>query len=78
MSIFTVAECDEIIQALKTQLIEDPSGALGSVTVGSRTVTYRSAEDLEKLINFWARQKSQAQAAAAGRGRVNISVAKFS
>lgn len=78
MSIFTVAECDQIIEALKTQLIEDPSANIGSVAVGSRTVTYRSAEDLEKLINFWARQKAQAQAAAAGRGRVGISVAKFS
>lgn len=78
MSLFTVAECDEIIQALKTRLIEDPGGSIGSLSVAGRTVTYRSADDLEKLLRLWTRQRNDAVRAASSRDRLSMRVAKFS
>ncbi len=77
MGIFTVAECDQIIERLKCQLLEDPSGSIGSFSIAGRTIQYRSAEDLESLINLWTRQRSNAVKAASGAGRSNPSVACF-
>lgn len=78
MSIFTVAECDQMIQALKCALIEDPGGSIGSITVDGHTVTYASAKDLEERIKMYQRWRNDALRSAAGCGRTRISVAKFS
>lgn len=77
MSIFTVAEVDEIIAALKCQLLEDPMGTIGSVSINGRTVSYKSAEELEQIVTFWEKQKSKAAASAAGRSGTNPKVARW-
>lgn len=77
MSIFTVDECDVYIAALKCQMLEDPMGTIGSVSINGRTVTYKDAEDLEKTINLWTRLRSTAAASAAGRSGTNPKVARF-
>lgn len=78
MSIFTVEECDRMIAALKCRLIEDPGGAIGSLSVDGYTVSYASAEDLEKRITMFTRLKSDAARAASSSGRLRGSVADFS
>lgn len=77
MSIFTVAEVNEIIDTLKCQLIADPMGTIGSVSIGGRTVSYKSADELEKIVTFWEGQLSRATASAAGRSGTNPKVARF-
>lgn len=78
MSLFTVAECNEIIEALKCALIEDPGGMIGSVTIAGRSVSYKGADDLEKLLAIWQRQLTLAQRSAASVPRINPKVARFS
>ncbi len=77
MSIFTVAECESMISALKCRLIEDPGGAMQSVSVDGHTVTYSSAEDLEKRIRMFMRLKAEAERSSAGVRRGMGSVADF-
>lgn len=77
MSIFTVAECQEAIENLKCQLIADPGGMIGSVTIAGRSVSYKSADDLERLVAFWQRQLTLAQGASSGVPRINPKVARF-
>lgn len=76
-SIFTVAECNEAIENLKTALIQDPGGMIGSVSIAGRSVAYKSADDLTKLIAFWQKQLTLAQGAAVGTPRINPKVALF-
>lgn len=63
-------------QAILAKLIEaqknDPIGALTSITVNGRTYTFKSADDLIKMINYWTRiiadlKKSAARAPGFGR-----------
>lgn len=76
-SLFTADECAEALANLKRALIDDPGGSIGSVTINGRTVAYRNAEDLEKLVVFWQRQQTLANSAAAGVPRINPKVALF-
>ena len=76
-SIFTVAECNEAIENLKTALISDPGGMIGSVAINGRSVSYKSADDLTKLIAFWQKQLTLAQGSAASVPRINPKVARF-
>jgi hypothetical protein len=76
-SIFTVAECESMISALKCRLIEDPGGAMQSVSVDGHTVSYSSAEDLEKRILLFMRLKNDAERSASGTPRINPKVARF-
>lgn len=78
MTLFTVAECDTAIAALKEQLVCDPAGSIGSMSINGRTVTYRSAADLQEILRMWMRNRSDAARAIAGVGRTKMSVAKFS
>lgn len=77
MSIFTVAECDEHIAALKCQLLDDPLGSIGSVSINGRTVSYKTTQDLMDIVKFWERQRSEAVASAAGRSGTNPKVARW-
>jgi hypothetical protein len=77
MSIFTVDECDRMIAALKCRLIEDPGGSIGSISVDGHTISYTSAEDLEKRITLFTRLRSDAVRSAAGTRRGLGSVADF-
>lgn len=71
----------EDARAILAKLIEaqreDPLGALGSVSVGGRTVSYKSADDLIKMINYWSSVVADIERRAAGRGRIGFSVADF-
>lgn len=68
-------------QAILDKLIEvqkcDPIGALGSVSVGGRTITYKNAEDLIRMINYWSGVVAGAQRAAAGKPRLGFAVSDF-
>lgn len=77
MSIWTLAELNELIDGMKEQLRADPLGSLGSVTIGSRTVAYRSVQDMKELILFYAREKATLERRAAGGRRNSYAVAKF-
>ncbi len=77
MSIFTVAEVEEIIDALKAQIISDPMGTIGSVSVNGRSMEYKSAEELAQIVSFWEQQLASAAASAAGRPRISPKVARF-
>lgn len=77
MSGIPLAKAQEILDALIEQQICDPSGNLGSVSVAGRTISYRSADDLVKLINYWSRIVAQQSRLAAGGSRHGIKTAKF-
>ena len=53
MSGITLAQAQQVLEALVQAQIDDPSGSLGSISVAGRTVTYRDAEDVIKLIEYW-------------------------
>lgn len=67
-------------QTILDNLIEAQAAGVNeftSVTIGGRTVSYRSAEDVERQINYWSRVVAQLQRKAAGRSRHGYSVADF-
>ena len=78
MSGIPLSKAQEILDALIEQQVCDPSGNLGSVSVGGRTVSYRSAEDLLKLINYWSRIVAEQTRRAAGSPRHSMKTARFS
>jgi hypothetical protein len=77
MSLWTLAELDQLIDALKTQMLENPTG-VGSISIAGRTIAYHGFEDLQKRINFLARERAALQRVAAGGRRTGFSVARFS
>lgn len=77
MSFWTQEELQKTIDALKQQLMCDPLGAIGSVSVGGRTVAYRSVDELRSLINFYARELAALQRTAAGGSRHGYRLARF-
>lgn len=67
-------------QTILDNLIEAQAAGVSeftSVTIGGRTVTYRSADDVIRLVNYWSRVVAQLQRKAAGRSRHGFSVADF-
>ncbi len=78
MSGITVTQAQEMLDKLIDQQLCDPAGTLGSVTVGGRTVSYRSAEDLIMLIDYWRGLLTELQRRAAGMSRIGMKLAKFS
>jgi hypothetical protein len=77
MSGITLAQAQQVLDALMQAQIDDPSGSLGSVTVNGRTVTYRSAEDVIKLINYWRSIVAEKSRQAAGGSRISVRRASF-
>lgn len=77
MSGITREQAQQVLDALIQAQIEDPSGSLGSVSVGGRTVTYRSAEDMISLINYWRRTVAELSRVAAGGSRISMKRATF-
>jgi hypothetical protein len=65
----TLADAQTILNAHVEALKCDPVGMLGSVTIGGRTVTYKSAEELMQTINYWSRIVATLQRRAAGGSR---------
>lgn len=56
---------------------EDPIGALQSMTIEGRTYSFKTADELIKMINYWSGIVSQLQHAAAGAPTFGRSVAVF-
>jgi hypothetical protein len=77
MSLWTLAELDQLIDAMKTQMLENPSG-VGSVQIGGRSISYNGFDDLQKRINFLARERAALLRGASGQSRAGYSLAKFS
>lgn len=72
MSGITLIQAQEILDAL---ILAQATGINGfsSVTIGGRTVSYRSAEEVITLINYWTRVVNR----LSGGGRAGYSVATF-
>jgi hypothetical protein len=77
MSGITLAQAQQVLDALVAAQIEDPSGSLGSITVNGRTVTYRSAEDVIKLIEYWRGIVAHKTRLARGTAGIGIKRASF-
>lgn len=77
MSGISQADAQQILDALIEAQKCDPIGAIGSVSVGNHTISYKGADDLIKMINYWSSVVAQGQRRAAGRGRLGFAVADF-
>jgi len=64
-------------QAQLDALLAAQAGQMLSVSVGGRTVTYRSLKEVTDAINYWSRLLAQLQRVAAGGPRVGHSLADF-
>jgi hypothetical protein len=73
----TLDQAQQIYDALVQAQIDDPLGTMGSVTVKDRSVQYRSADDLIKLINYYARLVAQLRRVAAGQSRIGYMLPNF-
>lgn len=67
MSGISLANAQAILDALVQSQVDDPLTSVGSFSIGGRTVSYRSAEDLIALINYWSRTVATLQRTAAGQ-----------
>lgn len=77
MSGLTQAQAQQVLDALVQAQIDDPSGSLGSVTVNGRTVSYRSAEDVIELIEYWRGVVAQKTRESRGAARFGMKRATF-
>lgn len=77
MTDITLAQAQAVLDALVQAQISDPSGSLGSITVNGRTVTYRSADDVIKLINYWRNLVAEKTRIARGGSRIGMKLASF-
>lgn len=77
MSGITLANAQAVLDALVQAQIDDPAGALGSVTIGGRTVSWKGADDLIKMVNYWSGVVADLKRSAAGAQRHGRSVASF-
>lgn len=73
MSGITLAQAQAQLDSL---LATQASGML-SVSIGGRSVTYRSSRDLQDAITYWARLVAQLTRTAAGGPRIGHSLADF-
>lgn len=58
-------------------LLALPPGDIGSVNISGRTVTYRSAAELQSLINYWTRIVAGLKRKADGQSRHSVAAASF-
>ena len=77
MSTIELSDAEEILAALIQAQKEDPGGTLGSITVGGRTVTYKSADDVIKLIEYWRGIVNSKKRVRAGRSGIGMKLASF-
>lgn len=64
-------------QAQLDALLAAQTNNLLSISIGGRTVTYRTAKDLLEAINYWSRVLAGIQRNAAGQSRHGMSAASF-
>lgn len=67
----------EQAQAQLDALIAATSSNLLTVTIGGRSVVYRSAQDLQAQINYWQRIVTGFDRVTAGQSRHGFSVPSF-
>jgi hypothetical protein len=77
MSGITLTQAQQILDKLIQAQIDDPIGALGSVNVAGRTVSFKTADDLIKMIDYWSAVVARLQRQAAGGSRHGFAVADF-
>jgi hypothetical protein len=63
------AQLDSLLASLSTNML--------TVTIGGRSVMYRSAQDIQAQINYWQRIVSGFQRQADGQSRHGIALASF-
>jgi hypothetical protein len=64
-------------QAMLDALLAQPPGSIGSVSIGGRTVSYRSLGELTDAIVFWERRVATLTARAAGKRGPSFLAADF-
>lgn len=64
-------------QAQLDALLAAQAGQMLSVSIGGRTVTYRSLKDITDAIDYWSRTLARLQRVAAGGPRHGYSLADF-
>lgn len=73
----SLSDAQTILDGLIRAQKEDPIGALESVNVGGRTYSFKSADDLIKMINYWSGIIAQLKRNAAGASTFGRSAAIF-
>jgi hypothetical protein len=73
MSGITLATAQSQLDAL----LEAQSNNMLTVTIGNRSVSYRSAADIQQQINYWARIVNDLTRQAGGESRHGFKVANF-
>jgi len=64
-------------QANLDSLLAAQAGQMLSVSIGGRTVTYRSLKEITEAINYWSRMVTQLTRTAAGGTRHGYALADF-
>lgn len=72
----TLAQAQANLDALMAAQAGNPSG-LRTVSIGGRSVSYASAQEMLEAINYWTRMVNTLQRRAAGGPRHGYSVADF-
>ena len=77
MSGITLAQAQQVLDALIAAQIADPAGTIGSFSIAGRSVSYRDSRDMIDQINYWSSIVAQKQRQAAGQSRHGFAVADF-
>lgn len=77
MSNITLEQALAARDALFAAQAEVAMSGLSSVSIGGRTVTYRSLGEIIEAINYWSRIVAGLQREAGGESRLGVSVANF-
>lgn len=73
----TLENAQKILNALIEAQACDPLTQVGSFSIEGRTVSYRSADDLITLINYYSRLVANLQRVAAGAPRTSFVLPNF-
>lgn len=61
-----LADAEAILAKLIEAQKEDPIGALGSISIAGRTVSFKTSSELIEQITFWSSVVAQLKRSAAG------------
>jgi len=73
----SLSDAQAILDALIAAQKEDSIGALDSISVNGRSYSFKSADDLIKMINYWSGIIAQLKRSAAGASTFGRSAAIF-
>jgi hypothetical protein len=68
----TLETSQQILNALLEAQLSGSLGGIQSVSIAGRTVTYSTAADLMKLINYWSAIVARFQRSTAGASRYAV------